>query len=144
MARRAPSSEATSEWTHGLVIGAWGPRLQLQRFEFRIGLEQPFTPTPTPTARYETIHRSSPEDQSHLSAKPIPPKTAAKLALAERCLLDLRNASESSEAFRRHVANFLTAARSVKDVLINEIAAGDKAVKKGIRPPIEAAMNADS
>lgn len=79
-----------------------------------------------------------------MSAKPIPPKTAAKLALAERCLLDMRNASESSEAFRRHVASFLTAARSVKDVLINEIAAGDKAVKKTIKPPIEGAMNADS
>jgi hypothetical protein len=79
-----------------------------------------------------------------LSAKPIPPKTVAKLALAERCLLDMRNASESNEAFRRHVASFLTAARSVKDVLINEIAAGDKAVKKRIKPPIEAAMNADS
>jgi len=56
----------------------------------------------------------------------------------------MRNAGESNDAFPRHVANFLTAARSVKDVLMNEIAAGDKAVKKRIKPPIEAAMNADS
>jgi hypothetical protein len=57
--------------------------------------------------------------------------------------MDMRKVSESSETFRKHVANFLAATRSVKDVLINEITAGDKAVKGKIRTPIEAEMNAD-
>jgi hypothetical protein len=69
--------------------------------------------------------------------------TAAKLALAQRRLLEMREVSESYPEFSQHVAEFLTAARSVKDVLINEIAAGDKAVKRRIKQPIEDAMRAD-
>jgi hypothetical protein len=78
------------------------------------------------------------------SSKAIPPKTQAKLILSEEYLMDMRKVSESSERFRKNVANFLTATRSVKDVLINEIAAGDKAVKAKIKVPIQAQMNADS
>ena len=78
-----------------------------------------------------------------MSTKPIPPKTAAKLAEAEQYLRDMREANESSDTFRRQVADFLTAARSVKDVLINDIAGGDPAVKDAIKRPITNAMNAD-
>jgi hypothetical protein len=55
----------------------------------------------------------------------------------------MQRMGESTEAFVRQVSNFLTAARSVKDVLINEIAGGNEKVKKRITPFITAAMNAD-
>jgi hypothetical protein len=58
--------------------------------------------------------------------------------------MDMEKAGESTQEFRRHVAHFLTAARSVKDVLINEIAAGDPTVKKRIGKPIADSMKADS
>lgn len=55
----------------------------------------------------------------------------------------MEKAVESSDEFRRDTAHFLTVARSVKDVLINEMAAGDRAVRKRIGPLIARAMRAD-
>ena len=56
-------------------------------------------------------------------AKPIPRKTEAKLSEAQGYLCEVEMQPESADKFRRLVANFLTAANSVTDVLINEIAA---------------------
>ncbi len=53
-----------------------------------------------------------------MPTKPLPPNTAAKLNEAFHYLVDMESASESTDQFRQHVADFLTAARSVKDVLI--------------------------
>ena len=75
--------------------------------------------------------------------KPIPQKTEAKLSDARGYLCEMEMQSESADKFRRLVANFLTAANSVTDVLINEIAAGDRIVKRRIKDPIEGAMDAD-
>jgi hypothetical protein len=78
-----------------------------------------------------------------MSLKPIPPKTAAKLSEAQKYLSEMGRTGESTETFGHRLSNFLTAARSVKDVLINEIAGGNEKVKKSITPYITAAMNAD-
>jgi hypothetical protein len=75
--------------------------------------------------------------------KPIPPKTEAKLFEAQGYLRGMESESESSDEFRRLVANFLTAARSVKDVLVNELSVGDTAVKKSLSKPIAVKMKAD-
>lgn len=57
--------------------------------------------------------------------------------------MDMERTSESSGKFRTEVLDFLVAARSVRDVLINEIAAGDVATKNRISHPISLAMKAD-
>ena len=79
-----------------------------------------------------------------MSVKPIPPKTEAKLGVAQRCLLAMEQGTESTDTFRQEVANFLTAARWVKDVLINELAAGDKQIKQRIGPLVAHAMRSDA
>ncbi len=78
-----------------------------------------------------------------VSTKPIPPNTDAKLREAQKHLSEIEQAGESTETFAVRLTNFLTAARSVKDVLINELARGDKTLKNKITPFITAAMNAD-
>ena len=77
------------------------------------------------------------------ATKPIPPKTEAKLGEASRYLMRMEVTRESYEDFGWLVANFLTATRSVKDILKKELASGDKVKDKRIGSLIEAKMRAD-
>lgn len=72
------------------------------------------------------------------AAKPIPAKTAARLARAREHLDKMAIASESSAAFARELAAFLTDARSVKDILKREIASGNRPAKAYIENAMKA------
>ena len=73
-----------------------------------------------------------------MARKPIPPKTAEKLGETQRYLMEMERAGEATETYARRVANFLAAARSVKDVLKNEIASGNKTATAYIKAKMDA------
>jgi len=71
-------------------------------------------------------------------AAPVPPTTQDKLNEAAY-FLGLMSKTEGEEFYRYNVGAFLTAIRSVKDLLLNEVAPG----KSGANTYIENAMRAD-